>query len=696
MPYTAQKNTSGNYEVMQDGNRVATGSEGILGQYGLNAQSLAAPPTVNPNPQQAMGGSAQPVAPAPPVATPPTVNPNPQQPMGNITINNNASPQPEAKATEASKTGSQTQQNAQGATQSAGGVLPFNGSVVDLLNSAGQPSDKGSRQKLAGELGVQGYDFSAAKNTELAKKFQDFFAAKKGTKAPDNGGDVRQQMQEDFAAQGQTQEDPQKNFFDQYMEMNPVVKTLYDQINQQLSSPVKTQTFKEEFDKMNVEQGLPGLKTELMNINNIMEGTEDDIRNEITKAGGFATESQVQALKGARNKTLLRQANSLQQQIALKQDYVDQIMQFSQLDREQVEKDVDRKLGLTEKLADLSFKMEDAARDNYQKIVDKVGYTGLAQATQGDKTAQKFAEGALGLPAGSLSSSSFLASENKKEWSEPYLMGGDYVQKNEKTGEIRTAVNVAGGGSAGGGGYLGSGASTGGLSYDAGNIPFQSTIETAASLSGAAEKTHLRTQDELAALAANGDWKALLTRTQNYARKGMQAETSDDVFKAERNIKAATRMGVALQQYVDQGGDMGFFKGTADTIATKFGQLKTDPKFKALATELEAAFQVYRQDMTGAAFGANESAEYKTVVPSANKNLDLNLSVIKGLTNYLTNKVDDSYSTVLGEGYLNLKGLAQSSNVPKETSSGAPPKGVDGAAYGHPGYVSDGTQWVLR
>ena len=30
-----------------------------------------------------------------------------------------------------------------------------------------------------------------------------------------------------------------------------------------------------------------------------------------------------------------------------------------------------------------------------------------------------------------------------ENWSEPYLLGGDYVQKNTKTGEIRTAVNVA-------------------------------------------------------------------------------------------------------------------------------------------------------------------------------------------------------------------------------------------------------------
>lgn len=35
------------------------------------------------------------------------------------------------------------------------------------------------------------------------------------------------------------------------------------------------------------------------------------------------------------------------------------------------------------------------------------------------------------------------------EWSEPYLMGGDYIQKNKKTGEIRVAINMPkdGGGS---------------------------------------------------------------------------------------------------------------------------------------------------------------------------------------------------------------------------------------------------------
>lgn len=40
------------------------------------------------------------------------------------------------------------------------------------------------------------------------------------------------------------------------------------------------------------------------------------------------------------------------------------------------------------------------------------------------------------------------AGTHQEQWSAPYMLGGDYVQKNTKTGEIRTAVNVpvAGGG----------------------------------------------------------------------------------------------------------------------------------------------------------------------------------------------------------------------------------------------------------
>ena len=53
-----------------------------------------------------------------------------------------------------------------------------------------------------------------------------------------------------------------------------------------------------------------------------MAGTQDDIRDEVTKMNGFATESQVQALTISRNRTLMRQAALLQDSVQIHQDAV--------------------------------------------------------------------------------------------------------------------------------------------------------------------------------------------------------------------------------------------------------------------------------------------------------------------------------------------------------------------------------------
>ncbi len=193
--------------------------------------------------------------------------------------------------------------------------------------------------------------------------------------------------------------------------------------------------------------------------------------------------------------------------------------------------------------------------------------------------------------------------------------------------------------------------------YGTGGTSVQSLIDNAASFDTSVAGRE-KTSQELSRLAASGKWGDLLTRVQNQAKKGLPADVRSEVTKAQTNIKAAKRMADVLQQYSDAGGSTGFFKGTSDDIATKMGQLVTDPKFKAIATELKLAFQQYRQDMTGAAFGAAESRDYKTVVPSPDKKLDLNLAVINGLTNYLSGKVDDTMDTVLGSDYQTIKDKA--------------------------------------
>lgn len=190
--------------------------------------------------------------------------------------------------------------------------------------------------------------------------------------------------------------------------------------------------------------------------------------------------------------------------------------------------------------------------------------------------------------------------------------------------------------------------------FTAGDIPFQATIEGAASYAGSVTG-EASAKKQLASLAQNGDYPALLTRMEALARKGMGAAPGADVATAQNQIKALSNMSNVLKQYKALGGDMGFLKGNEQTIATRLGQLATDPRFASIATQLTAAYQVYRQNMTGAAFGAKENAEYKSVFPSADKTFELNDAIIDGLKNYYTENVDNAYETQLGEGYTNLK-----------------------------------------
>lgn len=67
----------------------------------------------------------------------------------------------------------------------------------------------------------------------------------------------------------------------------------------------------QEYTNLSKQLGIKSLDTQLMDAKNVIDGSEDDIRNEITKAGGFGTDSQVTALANARNKVLIKNYNNL-------------------------------------------------------------------------------------------------------------------------------------------------------------------------------------------------------------------------------------------------------------------------------------------------------------------------------------------------------------------------------------------------
>ena len=282
--------------------------------------------------------------------------------------------------------------------------LPQTVSVVDLLNAAGTDSSFAARTQLAQQYGIQGYTGTGPQNIELGKRFKELYEGKKAAEAPQSGAEARAAVQTALQEQPQPSSDPTKKFFDIYGGMNPVEANLFEQISGMFSSINTKQTLTDFYKQEFQAQGIQELNMELADINRIMEGTEDDIRAEISNAGGFVTESQVQALASARNKTILRRANYLTDVINAKNDYVENIVNLTKGDREQISRDLNDKLGITNTLVTLTGQMQKNAKENYQSVINSIGWDGFAKTLAGNKEQTERVEKIFGLAPGELAS----------------------------------------------------------------------------------------------------------------------------------------------------------------------------------------------------------------------------------------------------------------------------------------------------
>lgn len=311
-------------------------------------------------------------------------------------------------------------------------------SIVDALSQGGQASDFASRTKLAQTYGIQGYTGSAQQNTELLQKYRQGLqtAQSSGTTAPTSSSGGTAAVKSMIPPPTTL---PEANPMDAILAQDKGYQQLQKDYSDYKSSLSQQQTLQEQYKQMETESGLPALKTEAMNMKNVIEGTESDIRNEITKAGGFATESQVLALTGARNKSLIQNYNKLTDQIANVQNHLDTMIGLSKEDKANALEQYKTQLDYDKTVADYTQKFTSNAVDAYNKVIDKAGYAGLYSATGGDPHTINLVEKTLGLAAGSLAQ---LATQKTDEWGTPYVLGGNYVQKNSKTGEIRTASSI--------------------------------------------------------------------------------------------------------------------------------------------------------------------------------------------------------------------------------------------------------------
>lgn len=195
----------------------------------------------------------------------------------------------------------------------------------------------------------------------------------------------------------------------------------------------------EEYKSMLKESGIEALDMDLINMKNVIDGTEDDIRNEVVKAGGFATDSQVLALTNARNKQLIKNYNTLLETRNAKSSYLDKMMTLTAQDRADADRRFDSMMNFEFKKLEYRDKMKQNAIAQYNRIIDTAGYDGLFQMAQasGDPTAISRIGKTLGMNNGGLKQLADIAAQDRARKIEKENLQTQLLQSQLKTDELQ-------------------------------------------------------------------------------------------------------------------------------------------------------------------------------------------------------------------------------------------------------------------
>ena len=247
--------------------------------------------------------------------------------------------------------------------------------------------------------GLSGESLAMA-GQSLASKYQKGFAAAQGAgiTAPQGAADARGIIDQ------YTPETPETGIVDSlYAEgSDPVTSIVQTAYENYLTSTSQKVSLMDDYKKLYRSSGLDELNEELIDAETIIDGTEDDIRNEIATAGGFGTESQVQALSLARNKGLLKRYNQL---FAAKQDATQQLNMMLNLtiqDRQMAQQRAESQLNTAFKLAEFKQSAINAVREDNRWKLTTFGADGVYDMYKGNPRQLELYERALGLSKGGL------------------------------------------------------------------------------------------------------------------------------------------------------------------------------------------------------------------------------------------------------------------------------------------------------
>jgi len=404
------------------------------------------------------------------------------------------------------------------------------------------------------------------------------------------------------------------------------------------------------YNKLFKKSGLDQLDEEIIDAQTVIEGTEDDIRNEIEQAGGFGTDSQVQALSLSRNKVLLKNYNNLVALRESKANTLDRMMNFAEKDRAYADSQFDRMLNYDMQMLNYRDKFIQNARDQYNKYDPAQLNAMLA----GNPRQLAFAEDIMGLGRGGLAKlASVKTTAQKLDEAQLY---GQQLQNQKLKQEISGTE---------GGGTLGT--------VDPKKAQAINTILGSGKF----------TKDQASAIRnaiTNGEDP--FTVIKNQAKALMTGANQTKIESYETSQDALNNIEQTLKEFYANGGNTNIFRGTYEKTVNKLGEVK-DPKLVELATQIQQNLQIYRNAVSGTAYSVQEGADIASIFPGITKTEGLNKAIISGRKQAFKDGIDGAYRATLGSTYDQFK-QAENTIPAQDFSKGT----VNGLNFNIPGVGS--------
>lgn len=235
----------------------------------------------------------------------------------------------------------------------------------------------------------------------------------------------------------QQQNDPMQ---EQFYTTNPFIKQTMDQTMEFLSPKSTNDSLQKYLDDYSADrESLKGLKVDLMNNKRLMAGNEEMIRDEITKAGGFATEGQVEAMTFARNKHLVYANSILTDQIATAQDAINTDTQMLGIAKDAANTQFNQRMSLLNYQQENSKFMYNAAQDQFKTNLSLLGADGLYQSMQSNPNMISYYEKLNNLPSGALATAAAQATKERANAATKDQLSLDLMRSNLETDKVQRA-----------------------------------------------------------------------------------------------------------------------------------------------------------------------------------------------------------------------------------------------------------------